>query len=224
MELLDSIGIINISLSGDTRFDRVKSIVAQKKEFSMVDKFASGSNVLLAGSSWPSDEKLLPVLFEGRIKNFKLIIAPHEIHEERIHGIEKFFKDYKPVLYSRANDQNISDAKVLIIDGMGFLSSLYQYCKVAFIGGGFGKGIHNILEAVTFGKPVVFGPNYHKFSEAVNLIHSGGAFSADEHCLISNIENLFHNVDQYEKASAACNEFINENTGATEKILDKISF
>ncbi|MCB0807291.1 MAG: 3-deoxy-D-manno-octulosonic acid transferase, partial [Bacteroidales bacterium] len=173
--LLHSIGIENVTISGDTRFDRVADIALQPKKFPVVEKFAEGSKVLLAGSSWPADERFLPSLLKQQ--ELKLIIAPHEIHEEHLKSIETMFPEGQIIRFSKATDHNIGSAEVLLIDGIGFLSSLYQYCDIAHIGGGFGKGIHNILEAVTFGKPVVFGPNYRKFNEAVELIQNGGAFT-----------------------------------------------
>jgi len=220
--LLNSIGITNVTVSGDTRFDRVNKIASQKKNFPFIEKFASGHKVLLAGSSWPSDEKLLVNFSNRNPENLKIIIAPHEIHKERIQNIQTEFSRFNPILFSEANEQNIISSTILIIDGMGFLSSLYQYCDIAFIGGGFGKGIHNILEAVTFGKPVLFGPNYNKFSEAVNLIQKGGAFSVDENSFVSTVNKLFLDKGFYQQTSDVCRKFIAENTGSTEIILNNI--
>lgn len=223
-KLLLSIGIHNISVSGDTRFDRVVEIAKYPQKFPLVEQFASKGFVLLAGSSWPDDENLLLSLILQNIPDFKLIIAPHEIHEEHLLHIENIFSDQKTKRLSQVNTHNILNSNVLIIDGMGFLSSLYQYCHVAYIGGGFGKGIHNILEAVAFGKPVVFGPNYEKFVEAVKLVDEGGAFSfQNEVGLISLIHNLEKLDSHYEKSAAICTQYIESNKGATSRILQSVS-
>ena len=176
-QLLNSIGINNATVSGDTRFDRVVEIASNPQKFPLVEEFVRNNFILLAGSTWPEDEKMLTYLFSINIPNFKLIIAPHEIHEDHILQIEKIYSNHKTIRFSKADKAEIANYNILIIDGMGFLSSLYQYCMLAYIGGGFGKGIHNILEAVTFGKPVVFGPKYQKFMEAVEMVKKGGAFT-----------------------------------------------
>jgi 3-deoxy-D-manno-octulosonic-acid transferase len=221
-ELLRSIRIEQVMKTGDTRFDRVLEIARNRKSFPLVETFSAGHKILLAGSSWPPDEELIQKLPIN--KDLKIIIAPHEIHEEHIVSIENKFNHVKTLRYSKADENNILQTEVLIIDGMGFLSSLYQYCDIAYIGGGFGKAIHNILEAVTFGKPVIFGPMYHKFKEAVDLIQKGGAFT------VSN-ENEFNEIfirlatdsDFYQNASKICLKFVEENSGATAIIMSKLS-
>ena len=221
-KLLQFIGISKVFLSGDTRFDRVVEISKLKKSFPLVEKFSLGHNVLLAGSSWPSDEKLLHLLFSAGIDHFKLIIAPHEIGNTRIKTLRNEFSSYGAICYSTADENSISQARVLIIDGMGFLSGLYQYCRFAYIGGGFGKGIHNILEAAAFAKPVVFGPNYQKFSEANELVQRGGAFAIDENNFLSTCTSLFKGSEQYQKAAEIARKYIDEKQGATLKILEHI--
>lgn len=221
--LLESIGINQVNVSGDTRFDRVASIAAQQKENAIAATFASGNRVILGGSTWPPDEKLLLNYLQHKPQHTKLIIAPHEIHKEHLSAIETMFEQFKTIRYSGADANDLKIANVLIIDGMGFLSSLYRYCDVAYIGGGFGKGIHNILEAVTFGKPVIFGPNYHKFSEAVNLIQKGGGFAIqNETEAKSTLDQLLNDRHYYQQASGICKSFITENTGATNQILAAI--
>ncbi|MEZ5084366.1 MAG: glycosyltransferase N-terminal domain-containing protein [Bacteroidales bacterium] len=223
-KLLHSIGFPNVSISGDTRFDRVADIAKQNKEYPLIAQFAKENHIILAGSSWSQDETFLPGLFNLGIPNLKIIIAPHEIKKERISEILTLFKDRNPITYSYASAENINDSDVLVIDGMGFLSSLYQYCKIAIIGGGFGKGIHNILEAVTFGKPVIFGPTYDKFNEAVELIHRGGAFSFSEQKeLNTKIKKLMLDESFYSIASRTCESYIKENTGATKQIMACLS-
>lgn len=220
-KLLDNAGIKQLMLSGDTRFDRVASIVSLQNENPIVEAFCSGNKIILGGSTWPPDEKLLESYLKNTDKNIKLIIAPHEIHEERIRSIEQLFGHFNTQRYSMATPQNVHQSRVLIIDSIGFLSGLYRYCHVACIGGGFGKGIHNILEAVTFGKPVIFGPAYKKFDEAVALIQKGGAFT------VSNENDHHYHLNQiltddafYYKTSLICRQFIATNTGATKIILD----
>ncbi len=222
LSLLKSIGIDQVVKGGDTRFDRVQEIARNKKSFPLIEKFAAGHKILLAGSSWPPDEEIIQKLPLG--DNLKIIIAPHEIHEEHIAAIENRFGKDKTLRYSKADEKNIPEAKILIIDGMGFLSSLYQYCDVAFIGGGFGKAIHNILEAVTFGKPVIFGPAHDKFKEALDLIRLGGAFAVrNEQDFISIFDKLNSDRALYDHASEICKKYVEENCGATEMIIEKLS-
>jgi len=167
---------------------------------------------------------MLNHVFSLNITGFRLIIAPHEIHEDHILYIEKLFSNQKTIRLSKADISDIINYNVLIIDGMGFLSSLYQYCQLAYIGGGFGKGIHNILEAVTFGKPVVFGPNYKKFTEAVDLVKKGGAYSFhNETSLKTLIRNFVRLGSTYEKSVVVSKNFIETNKGATQKILQHIA-
>ena len=221
-DLLKSIGISQVLISGDTRFDRVFSIAKNAKKFPLVDKFAEGNKVFLAGSTWPADEEIIEKLV---LKNpsLKLIIGPHEIHRERINSLVKKFASHEVIKYSEANDENISNARILIIDGMGFLSGLYQYCHIAYIGGGFGKGIHNILEAATFGKPVIFGPNYLRFAEAVELIQLKGAFTINNSSEIIYTEKLLSDNDAWQSASSICKEYVLKKKGATDIILSRMS-
>lgn len=222
-ELLKSIHIKKVIISGDTRFDRVFMIAQKTKAFPLVQKFAGQHKVLLAGSTWPTDENIINHLFLEN-QTIKLIIAPHEVHEERIRSILKLFSSKKIVRYSEADNNNVEAADILIVDKIGILSGLYQYCDVAYIGGGFGRGIHNILEAVTFGKPVIFGPNFQKFKEAVDLIALGGAFTvSNETNLTSIFSKLIESDQYYSTVSLTCKEFIEKNRGATDRILEKLS-
>ena len=173
-QLLNSIGYENTTISGDTRFDRVFEISSNIQKNNLVEQFIQDKKVLIAGSTWGEDERVVSSL---KLENFKLIIAPHEIDEPHIQSIILQYINSKIIRYSLANDQNIASADILIIDNIGMLSSLFQYGTIAFIGGGFGKGIHNILEAATFGLPIIVGPNYQKFTEAKDLIKLGGAFT-----------------------------------------------
>ncbi|MCB2221312.1 MAG: 3-deoxy-D-manno-octulosonic acid transferase [Bacteroidetes bacterium] len=222
--LLNSIGIRQVQVSGDTRFDRVASIAATQQENELISKFAQESVVLLGGSTWPPDERILRDYLNTSDLEIKMIIAPHEVHDERIQSILHLFNEQAPVRYSEATKENIDKAQVLIIDGIGFLSSLYRYCRVAYIGGGFGKGIHNILEAVTFGKPVLFGPEHQKFGEAMQLIKEGGAFAIhNEQDFRGHVDRLLTSNTYYAEASTACLNFIEKNKGATKLIMQSIS-
>jgi 3-deoxy-D-manno-octulosonic-acid transferase len=219
--LLHSIGIAQVTISGDTRFDRVAAIAAKCRQFPLIELFKGNSSLFLAGSTWPADETLIASLYKSN-HGFKIILAPHEVPEEHILNIERQFEGHA-LRYSKATSENIAQADVLIIDSIGILSNLYQYAYLAYIGGAFGKGLHNILEAATFGKPVIFGPNYKKFGEAVELIEHGGAFcihDADE--LISISTRLSEDESAYIQASIQCSNYVASMKGATFLILLEI--
>lgn len=240
MELLQSIGIDkNVTICGDTRFDRVNQITAASREFPLIERFSRDAFTVLAGSTWGPDEEILC----ATIKNFskvKLVIAPHEIHKEHIEKICTLFKGYKVLRFSDFDkkfrqgydsmydelarfDKQLEEANVLIIDCLGILSSIYRYGKFAYIGGGFGVGIHNILEAATYGIPVVFGPNYHKFKEAKDLIARGGASSIrGQEEFYALLDKFVKNPSVRQERGKACLDYVKENLGATEKILGKI--
>ena len=219
-ELLKAIGYKNITLSGDTRFDRVMDIAKNVKSFTLTEHFKQGKNILIAGSTWKEDEEIISTFKSG---NFKLIIAPHEIDENHINSIIGLFKNSSIVRYSKANEENIKSADVLIIDNIGMLSSLYQYGTIAYIGGGFGKGIHNILEAATFGLPVIFGTNYQKFNEAKELIHLGGAFSIADYHEFDKTMQLLSDKVVLQTASYISKNYIQGRVGATDIILKSIA-
>jgi len=221
-KLLKAYKINNCTVSGDTRFDRVYEAAQQKKSFPRIEKYCTESKVLLAGSSWPEDELLIYDLLKENISDLKIIIAPHEVHKEHINLIiSKLNNNF--IKYSELNEENYNKTDVLIIDTIGILLHIYQYATIAFIGGGFGKGIHNILESVTFGKPVLFGPNYQKFEEAKALIKMGGAFSVKDYSQFkSKLDELFNDKNYYNKVSNTCKEFIIEKKGATEQIMNFI--
>ncbi len=231
LRLLKGHGISHCSLAGDTRYDRVHQIAQAAEPDTVVERFLQGHDgpVLVAGSTWPPDEQLLARLSEMSKEWFpeRIIIAPHEIHEEHLKQIETLFPD--SIRYSecinaltQSHNNTFTHSKVLIIDNIGLLSKLYRYATVAYIGGGFGVGIHNILEAVAYGKPVVFGPNYHKFQEAHDLIDLGGCMIVDEHPDVSFLRKLFTDDDIYHAASDACLQLMRRNLGSTELILTTI--
>lgn len=223
-KLLQSIHIDNVTVAGDTRFDRVYDITQKAKSLPLIESFAKDQLVLIAGSSWKPDEDLLLKYFKESSYSFKLIVAPHEIHKENIARIEKAVSDSKSVLrFSETNKTNIKNADLLIIDSIGILSSVYKYGNIAYIGGGFGKGIHNILEAATFGLPIVFGPNYLKFKEAVDLIKLKGAFSIKNYEELNSIlDSFLGDLEKIKQAGKISSQYTNQNRGATEQILKAI--
>lgn len=220
---LSKIGINKVTVVGDTRFDRVLQIREEAKELPLVEKFKGDSFTLVAGSSWGPDEDLFLEYFNTH-PEMKLIIAPHVIDEN--HLVEIISKLKRPyVRYTRADERNVQKADCLIIDCFGLLSSIYRYGEVAYIGGGFGVGIHNTLEAAVYGIPVVFGPKYHKFMEAKQLIEAQGAFS------ISNYEDLGSLFDRFltdehfhRETGSNAGFYVTNNAGATDKVLSMINF
>jgi 3-deoxy-D-manno-octulosonic-acid transferase len=222
LKLLQKIDIHQVSLSGDTRFDRVYQIAQQKKSFPLIEKFGDGQQVLLAGSTWPKDEDIVISYVKKQRPGIKFIFAPHEVHPQRIQAlIEK--QPEKCLRFSEANDNNILSTNILIIDSIGILSHLYQYADAAYIGGGFGVGIHNILEAATFDNPVIFGPNYGKFQEAKDLIDLGGAFSiSTEKEFFDILENLTTNNEFRNNTSQISRQYVEGKTGATKQIIEFI--
>ncbi|WP_113663947.1 3-deoxy-D-manno-octulosonic acid transferase [Pedobacter nanyangensis] len=213
--LLKGIGINNVAISGDTRFDRVYENAQAPKKLPIIEAFCGKSPVLIAGSTWPEDEKLL-VGLAAKNPNWKIVIAPHEIHEGHLNTIFDLFPN--ALKFSAINSNMELKSQILVIDNIGMLSSLYQYGKIAYIGGGFGVGIHNTLEAAAFGLPVIFGPNYHKFQEAKDLIEIGAAKS------ISNTEELSTAFDHYvqQESGMLAKNFVASKKGATEMIIKKI--
>ncbi len=220
-QLLKNIGLDNVTVSGDTRFDRVAEIARQSKSIELAEKFREGSTVIIGGSTWEKDEEILAEYINTSSAKIKYIIAPHEIRESKIERIIKSL-DKPAIRYSSADINNINDYRVLIIDNVGMLSSLYRYADIAYIGGGFGVGIHNILEAATFGLPVVFGPKFSKFQEAVDLVRAGAAFPVNNFGDLKNqFDKLLENL-RYKEAGKISKDYVLSNQGATIKILDKI--
>ena len=220
-QLLHSIGITQVTISGDTRFDRVTTIAENCKPFPLIELFRGNHKLFLAGSTWPVDEELIKTLTESN-QGFKIILAPHEVHEEHILNIVRLF-DGHALRYSNANPENVAEADVLIIDNIGILSNLYQYAYLAYIGGAFGKGLHNILEAATFGKPVIIGPNYNKFKEAIDLLERGGIFCIHEAKELIEVSAKLSNEETvYMHASKQCLKYVSTMRGATSLILLEI--
>ncbi|MCK5730402.1 MAG: 3-deoxy-D-manno-octulosonic acid transferase, partial [Draconibacterium sp.] len=220
-KLLKSIGIKNISVAGDTRFDRVATIAKAVKKYPIVEKFKKNKQLIIAGSTWKPDEELL-VEFINQNEGVKFIIAPHEVSDANINRIHQLLK--KPAIsFSKIEEKGIDSYQVLIIDSIGLLSSLYQYGSIAYIGGGFGVGIHNILEAATFGTPIVFGPNFKKFKEAKDLILDGGAFSITNNNELENTFNrLLSDKKLFNNSSESSKNYVDKNVGSTKFIINKV--
>jgi 3-deoxy-D-manno-octulosonic-acid transferase len=222
-DLLKSIDIQQITLAGDTRFDRVKQIVDAKKEIQVAENFKANRQVFMVGSAWQTDmEVLIPLMnLLKNDSNLTFVIAPHEIHQVEIMAWQKQIES-KSICFSEVkNDTKLTDYQVLIIDNIGMLSSLYQYADFAFIGGSFGKGLHNILEAATFGMPIFFGNKaYHKFQEAVDLVNLGGAYAVKSTDDLGEILNdLRLNEVKKKKTNKISQNYVLQNIGATEKVM-----
>jgi len=221
LDLLNSIGLKNVILAGDTRFDRVAGIAGSAGDISQIEQFRGDEKLFLAGSSWKKDEEIIAQYINRYPDRMKWVFAPHEIDKLNVDRLEKLL-DVSVVRFSVYNPE-AADARVLIIDNIGMLSSAYKYACIAAIGGGFGKGIHNILEPACWKIPVVFGPDYKKFREAVDLINLKGAFSFDSFETFSEIVGkLISDELFYLKAADTAGLYINENTGATARILKEI--
>lgn len=217
--LLNSMGILPVTVSGDTRFDRVAAHAANTKPIAIAANFSESCFCLVAGSTWPTDEDLLIEYINKAPGDMKFILAPHEIGRNHINHLSDLLKN-RSILHSEYNESLAKNKRVLIIDNIGMLSSLYRYSHCAYIGGGFGKGIHNILEAAVFGIPVIFGPIYHKAREAVELIESGAAFCVKSQAELTDIINKLATDRQFlEQTSRKARSYVEQNTGATEVIV-----
>lgn len=223
VELLNKIKVYHTEVSGDTRFDRVLQLVSESRSYQAVEQFGNNKKLIVAGSTWPADENVLIELVKELPDNFGLVIAPHEVNDERISSVIRQFEEFHPQKYSCFESADSGQCRVLIIDNVGLLAFLYRYATLAYVGGGFGVGIHNILEAATYGLPTIFGPNYKKFREATELIAKKAAFSIkDPKDCISTVMELLNDKVKYEEACTRAITYVQENSGATESVLDKI--
>jgi 3-deoxy-D-manno-octulosonic-acid transferase len=221
-DLIESLGIKNFSIVGDTRFDRVAHIQENVKPIPEIERFLNGFKAVVAGSSWKAEEALL-MQFHRQFPIHKLIVVPHEVNAENITRLIELFKDDAVCLSQMGTIKNTKLKKVLIVDSYGLLTSIYQYGYIGIIGGGFGAGIHNILEAATFGLPVIFGPKYHRFKEANDLVELKCAFP------VNNIEefntllmHLMKDPSVVKILSDRATHYIKSNIGATGKILNAV--
>ena len=229
-KLLSDIGINCVDVVGDTRFDRVLQIKAAAKHLPIVEAFIgrdvdgtdSCEKVFVAGSSWQPDEEIF-IPFFNKHNDWKLIIAPHVISEDHLKQIIKMCDGKKVVRYTQATEENVRDADVLIIDCFGLLSSIYNYGKVSYVGGGFGVGIHNTLEAAVWNIPVIFGPNNKKFREAQGLLQAKGGFEITNADDFADIMNRFISDDAaLAEAGNQAGKYVQSLAGATDKILSKV--
>ncbi len=221
LQLLNEKGFANVTISGDTRFDRVKKISRNAEPISLIEDFIRGKKAIVAGSTWSEDEELLKAFITS--SNIKLILAPHEVNESHLQQLQNLFP--AALMYSSLKSKkSLNQSPVLIIDSVGLLSRLYQHATITYIGGGFTKdGIHNILEAAVWGKPVIFGPNYKKYREASELIAAGGGFSVNNAVELKGIAiDLFDDTALLKTSSGNAKAYVERNTGATQKIMQAI--
>lgn len=219
--LLHTIGIDTVDVVGDTRFDRVLQIKEKAQQLPIVDAFKADKKVFVAGSSWAPDEDIF-IPFMNECKDWKMIIAPHVISEEHLKRIEEKCKG-KTVRYTATTPEEAAQAQCLLIDCFGLLSSVYHYGEVAYVGGGFGVGIHNVLEAVVWKMPVLFGPNHQRFQEAQELIKTKGGFEIADSSSFAHMMQQFMTQQEYLRLSGeAAGSYVESKAGATHKILKQI--
>ena len=218
--LLQSIGFNNVKVSGDTRFDRVVSILERDNSLDFIEDFKNKKTTIVIGSSWPKDEEFLINYINNAAKNIKFIIAPHNIHSVQIRELKNSISK-KIVLFSEIENKNLSDFDVFIIDTIGVLTKIYSYADIAYVGGGYGNpGVHNILEPATFGIPIVIGPNFSHFAEAVALVHQKGCISISNQTELNDtFDSLLANEDIRIEKGHICSTFVQMNKGATQIIL-----
>lgn len=223
-QLLQNLGHQNVLVSGDTRFDRVSTILEKDNTLDFIAEFKNNKITIVVGSSWPKDEEIIAqYINEYSNENVKFIIAPHNIKAEQIANLRTLIT--KPtVLFSEKENQSLSDQQVFIIDTIGILTKIYSYADIAYVGGGFGNpGVHNILEPATFGIPIVIGPNYSHFAEATALVKLEGCVSiANNKDLLETFDDLIDKPEIRSQKGAICSQFVQQNKGATAIILNHI--
>lgn len=226
-DLLKSIGIDCVSVTGDTRFDRVLQIRDAGKSLPIVENFVGGTaeerpHVFIAGSSWPPDEDIF-IRYFNEHRDWKLIIAPHVIGDDHMKQILGKL-ERKTVRYTEATTENVVGAECLIIDCFGLLSSIYRYADVTYVGGGFGVGIHNVLEAAVWGKPVIFGPNNKNFQEAQGLLKAGGGFEVTSYDDFVGVMRKLADDKALEQSRERAGGFVESLAGATRQIMKEVKF
>lgn len=223
-KLLLQLGKTNVAVSGDTRFDRVATILDKDNSLDFISEFKNNTLTIVVGSSWPKDEKILVDYINSTKHKLKFIIAPHNIKYEQIQQLKNKISK-KTVLYSAKGNKNLADFDVFIIDTVGILTKIYSYADIAYVGGGFGSpGVHNILEPATFGVPILIGPNYSHFAEATALVNMGGCISVTNKTKLNNtFEDLIINDSFRSEKGHICSTFIQMNKGATSLIMKNIT-
>lgn len=220
-QLLNKVGIQQVEICGDTRFDRVYAIANQSYNLEFVEEFKQNQKLIVAGSSWGPDEQLLAEVLKQQ-PDYKLIVAPHEINRKA--ELLKTFSSFKTICYTEIAEQDLADYDVLIIDTIGMLSKIYKYSTISYVGGAFKTGLHNILEAAVFGVPLFYGPHYDHFNEAVMLVKLKGAFSinnADE--MLAVLQRFNQEPSYYETTCAICRGYVEENIGAVDAIYRRLA-
>ena len=219
-DLLQRYGVKEVIVAGDTRFDRVTEVRKQAKDLPVVDGFVAGApRVIVAGSTWQRDEQYLARYMAER-EDVKLVLVPHEIDSAHLHEIFQYFEG-RYVRYTEATPQNVNKCRVLLVDTIGVLSSIYRYGHVAYIGGGFGVSIHNTLEAAVYGMPVVFGPTWKKFREAHGLLAAGAAITVKNYREFADA--LDRAFDNQSIMGQRANDYVQSECGATDKILKQLN-
>lgn len=224
-QLLNSINFNNVTVSGDTRFDRVFEITQQNNKLPFIEEFINNKYTLVAGSTWKEDEMMLVDYINNKAsENEKFIIAPHNINPKDIADLKNSILK-KVVLFSEKGNKNLSDYQVFIIDTVGILTKIYSYATIAYVGGGFTKtGVHNVLEPATFGVPILIGPNYHKFNEAIDLVKNKACFVVDNSKELSlHLDKFFQSNELRLKTGESAKKQVVDKTGATAKILEFIA-
>lgn len=223
LQLLHQLGKNNAVVSGDTRFDRVATILEKDNTLDFIETFKNNTTTIVIGSSWPKDEELLLNFINSSPTNCKYIIAPHNIKREQIQQLKTNCVK-KIVFFSEKEDKNLADYNVFIIDTIGILTKIYSYADIAYVGGGFGHpGVHNILEPATFGIPIIIGPHYSHFAEAIDLVDLKGCITINNQTeLNKSLENLITNTSERIKMGKICAQFVQKNKGAVNQILKYI--
>lgn len=221
---IETIGFQNVIVSGDTRFDRVNAILERDNSLEFIEAFKKNQPTIIIGSSWPKDETILTEYINQAAASVKFILAPHNIKAEQIENLKKAITK-QTVLFSEKENKNLADYNVFIIDTVGLLTKIYSYGTIAYVGGGFGNpGIHNILEPATFGIPIVIGPNYSKFAEAIELVSLGGCMVVSDKDELKQIfDRLLSDQNFLREKGKICKSYIQNNKGATSTIINTIS-
>ena len=221
VNLLKGVGLSNVTKAGDTRFDRVAMIAREGREIPLIEKFKGNQQLVVAGSTWKPDEELL-IEYIHTHPEIKFVIAPHETKQGNVERLISLLKTHV-ICYTEATEETVFNKQVLIINTIGLLSTVYRYGNLAYIGGGFGVGIHNTLEAAIFGMPIVFGPNYLKFNEATSMVNLNVAFPVNDYPeLEKTLDRLLLDPEMREKITSASKSYTQQNLGATQTIITKV--
>ena len=219
--LLATIGLRNVTVAGDTRFDRVLQIQKACKHLPLIENFVQGKHLFVAGSSWAPDEDIFVPFFNSR-SDWKMVIAPHVVSEDHLQQLEQLVEG-RTVRYSKATPETVGEADCLLIDCYGLLSSVYHYADITYVGGGFGVGIHNVLEAAVWGVPVIFGPNNQRFQEAQDLMVAGGGFEVDCKAHFEALmDEMIESPWRVQAAGEKSTEYVKSKVGATNKVLERV--